>query len=84
MRAFGETNPDVAKKIIRCGIGDVTEPLPAAATAAMHKAVDEMGTRDGFHGYGPEQELRVVAPVPSGSMTLSQQKRSKSRTMKFS
>ena len=37
------------------GIGDVTEPLPPACIAAMHKAVDEMASRDTFKGYGPEQ-----------------------------
>jgi LL-diaminopimelate aminotransferase len=42
-------------KIIRMGIGDVTEPLPPTVIEAMHKAVDEMGRRDSFHGYGPEQ-----------------------------
>ena len=55
VKAFGDANPEAAKRIIRCGIGDVTEPLPAAATAAMHQAIDQMATRDGFHGYGPEQ-----------------------------
>ena len=43
------------KKIIRLGIGDVTRPLVPACIEAMHKAVDEMGTKDGFKGYGPEQ-----------------------------
>jgi LL-diaminopimelate aminotransferase len=42
-------------KIIRMGIGDVTEPLPAAVIAAMHTAVDEMASRSTFKGYGPEQ-----------------------------
>lgn len=51
--AFQEANPD--KKIIRLGIGDVTEPLPEACRAAFHAAIDDMGTREGFHGYGPEQ-----------------------------
>ena len=55
VKAFCDANPDAAGRVIRCGIGDVTEPLPAAVVAALHKAVDEMGTRDGFHGYGPEQ-----------------------------
>jgi len=55
VRVFAEANPDAAKRIIRCGIGDVTEPLPSAVTAAMHQAVDDMATREGFHGYGPEQ-----------------------------
>ncbi len=41
--------------IIKLGIGDVTRPLPPAVTEAMIKAVNDMGTADGFHGYGPEQ-----------------------------
>jgi LL-diaminopimelate aminotransferase len=53
--AFLEQHPDAAHEVIRCGIGDVTEPLPAAARDAMHAAVDELATREGFHGYGPEQ-----------------------------
>jgi len=53
--AFLEQRPDAAHEVIRCGIGDVTEPLPAAARDAMHAAVDELATREGFHGYGPEQ-----------------------------
>ncbi len=53
--AFCTANPYSAKRLIRCGIGDVTEPLPAAARKALHEAVDEMGERESFHGYGPEQ-----------------------------
>jgi LL-diaminopimelate aminotransferase len=41
--------------IIRLGIGDVTEPLPEACRAAMIQAIDDMGKRDSFKGYGPEQ-----------------------------
>lgn len=55
VKAFTDANPDAAKRLIRCGIGDVTEPLPLAVRNAMHKAVDELGVREGFHGYGPEQ-----------------------------
>ena len=51
--AYTQAHPE--KSIIRLGIGDVTRPIPAAVTAAMHKAVDEMATASGFHGYGPEQ-----------------------------
>lgn len=43
------------KKVIRLGIGDVTEPLPPACIEALHKAVDEMASRATFRGYGPEQ-----------------------------
>ena len=53
VRAFQTANPNA--KIIRLGIGDVTEPLPPAITEAMHKAVDEMGTSTTVRGYGPEQ-----------------------------
>jgi LL-diaminopimelate aminotransferase len=42
-------------KIIKLSIGDVTRPLAPAVITAMHKAVDEMGTFEGFRGYGPEQ-----------------------------
>lgn len=51
--AFQRENPD--KEIIKMGIGDVTRPIVKAVVEAMHKAVDEMGTAEGFHGYGPEQ-----------------------------
>ena len=50
---FSEKNPD--RRIIKMGIGDVTRPLCKAVTDAMKKASDEMGTAEGFHGYGPEQ-----------------------------
>jgi LL-diaminopimelate aminotransferase len=53
VRAFSAANPDA--KVIRLGIGDVTEPLAPAIVAAMHTAVDEMGKRETFRGYGPEQ-----------------------------
>ena len=41
--------------IIKLGIGDVTEPLPKACREAMYKALNDMGTAEGFRGYGPEQ-----------------------------
>jgi LL-diaminopimelate aminotransferase len=53
VNAFAQANPDA--KIIRLGIGDVTEPLPEACRTAMIKAVEEMGDRSSFKGYGPEQ-----------------------------
>lgn len=55
VKAFADANPDAARRLIRCGIGDVTEPLPAAVITALHQAVDEMASRDTFRGYGPEQ-----------------------------
>ncbi|MEI8251749.1 MAG: LL-diaminopimelate aminotransferase [Synechococcus sp. ELA057] len=53
VKAFSEANPEA--RIIRLGIGDVTEPLPEACRNAMKAAIDDMGTHAGFHGYGPEQ-----------------------------
>lgn len=53
VNVFAEANPDAP--IIRLGIGDVTEPLPAACRSAMVAAVEDMGDRDRFKGYGPEQ-----------------------------
>lgn len=58
---------DIAKKVnaykvshpkadvISLGIGDVTQPLAPAVIEAMHKAVDDMASKETFHGYGPEQ-----------------------------
>ena len=49
---YASAHPD--KKIIRLGIGDVTQPLPPAVVEALHKAVDEMGNAETFHGYAPD------------------------------
>lgn len=49
VRAFSQANPNA--KVIRLGIGDVTEPLAPAVIEAMHKAVDEMARKETFHGY---------------------------------
>jgi LL-diaminopimelate aminotransferase len=55
VREFCDQNPSAAKRLIRCGIGDVTEPLPGAVIQAMQKAVEELGHHETFRGYGPEQ-----------------------------
>ena len=60
VKEFCDANPDAAAKIIRCGIGDVTEPLPPAAVEAMHKAVDELAHRETFRGYGHEQGYEFI------------------------
>ena len=52
VNAFQEANPD--ETLIRLGIGDVTQPLAPAIIDAMHKAVDEMGNAETFHGYAPD------------------------------
>ncbi len=53
VNAYAQANPNAP--IIRLGIGDVTEPLPEACRTAMTQAIEDMGDRDKFKGYGPEQ-----------------------------
>ncbi len=53
VEAYKEANPGA--DVIRLGIGDVTQPIAPAIIRALHTAVDEMGSAEGFHGYGPEQ-----------------------------
>lgn len=55
VKTFCDVHPNASKRLIRCGIGDVTEPIPSVAREAMHQAVAELGHRETFHGYGPEQ-----------------------------
>lgn len=52
VNAFAAQNPD--KKIIRLGIGDVTQPLAPAIIKALHGAVDEMAQAETFKGYAPD------------------------------
>jgi len=53
VKIYSESNK--TSNIIKLGIGDVTEPLPKACRDAMCKALNDMGTTEGFRGYGPEQ-----------------------------
>ncbi len=53
INAFLAKNPNA--DIIRLGIGDVTLPITKTVLDAMHSAVDEMGKKESFRGYGPEQ-----------------------------
>ena len=48
-----ENAPEARERLINCGVGDVTEPLPASAREAMKRAVDELGDPSSFRGYGP-------------------------------
>ena len=61
VNSFKVTHPK--SKVIRMGIGDVTQPLAPAVIAAMHKAVDEMSRKETFHGYGPEQGYSFLIDV---------------------
>ena len=51
--AFTAAHPEAA--IIRLGIGDVTLPLVPAVVEALESASREMGVKETFRGYGPEQ-----------------------------
>lgn len=51
-REYRTANPD--KKVIKLSIGDVTQPIAPSIIEAMHKAVDEMGHAETFHGYAPD------------------------------
>ena len=53
VNAFKVMHPKA--EVISLGIGDVTQPLCPAVVDAMRRAAEEMGTAEGFHGYGPEQ-----------------------------
>jgi LL-diaminopimelate aminotransferase len=53
VRAFQEHEPGA--RIIRMGIGDVVLPLASSVREAMHRAIDELGTEEGFRGYPPDQ-----------------------------
>ena len=44
----------IFKKIIRLGIGDVTQPLAESIITSLHKSVDEMGKAETFKGYAPD------------------------------
>lgn len=50
---FIAANPN--KKVIKMGIGDVTQPLVPSVVKAFHEGVDEMAKGKTFKGYGPEQ-----------------------------
>jgi len=53
VKEYSSAHPD--KTILRLGIGDVTLPLAPVVIEALHSAVNDMSTKEGFHGYGPEQ-----------------------------
>ena len=52
VRAYEEAHPD--QKVIRMGIGDVTQPIAPAVIAALHDATEEMGKAETFKGYAPD------------------------------
>jgi len=54
IQGYCEANPEAAGRIVRLGIGDVTQPLAPAIVEALHSAVDEMAAAETFHGYAPD------------------------------
>ena len=52
VKAYAAAHPE--QEILRLGIGDVTRPLAPAVTEAFAAAAREMGTPEGFRGYGPD------------------------------
>ncbi len=75
LKAFQAARPEA--KIIRLGIGDVTQPLAPAVVSAMHAAVDEMSRAETFRGYPPETgyefltELIAEQDYRARGMTMS-------------
>ena len=59
IQAFQKANPDA--HVIKMSIGDVTRPICPAAVEALHRAADEQGCSESFHGYGPEQGYAFLA-----------------------
>lgn len=62
--AFAQAHPE--KNVIRLSIGDVTRPLAPVVVEALHKAVEEMGHAETFHGYGPEQGYDFLRDAIAG------------------
>lgn len=60
-REYRAANPD--KKVIKLSIGDVTQPIAPSIIEAMHKAVDEMGHAETFHGYAPDLGYEFLRSV---------------------
>ena len=63
VRKYQAANPD--KKIIRLGIGDVTQPIAPKIIEVLHEAVDEMGNADTFKGYAPDLGYEFLRDIIS-------------------
>ena len=61
---FQAQHPD--KRVIRMGIGDVTQPLCGAVIDALHRGVQDMADAATFKGYGPEQGYAFVREAVQG------------------
>lgn len=63
--AYSAAHPEA--RIIRLGIGDVTQPLAPAIIDALHGAVDEMGKAETFHGYAPDLGYEFLRNAIAGN-----------------
>lgn len=57
-RQFLAQNPDAS--LISLGIGDTTEPVPHSIVSALTNTAKELGTLEGYSGYGPEQGQKTL------------------------
>ena len=64
---FSKANPNAASRLIRCGIGDVTEPLPKACIEALHSAVDEIARLTAGTALGNVAALLLPVCCPSSA-----------------
>ena len=67
VREYIAAHPD--NKIIKMGIGDVTQPLAPVVVEAMKKAADEMGVKETFRGFssGRESTISKISIIPCGA-----------------
>ena len=63
VKVFCDANPELALKVIRCGIGDVTEPLPEVAVTALREAGGEIDHVEATDPSGRFQRIRADAYV---------------------
>ena len=61
VRDYQESHP--GEKIIRLGIGDVTQPLAPAVIRALHQATEEMAQAESFRGYAPDLGYEFLRKV---------------------
>ena len=55
------------KKVLRLGIGDVTQPLTPSVIRALHEAVEEQAHAETFHGYMPECGDPALRKIRNGN-----------------
>ena len=61
---YKSAHPDA--NVIKLSIGDVTRPLCPAVIEALSQAVEDMGRKETFHGYGPDAQAYGYEFLKSG------------------